>query len=236
RWKSRSNGTSLVGGDATGCVSDRELSSPSTLSETGTTDQYQPEPGSLKRKSPRFGVPTRLPFSSTPTELIRLNRCAESRLSKPRSLAWRKSAEMIVAMTNMAATAQIVEKAMTRKASERGRILDSRIGFTGAAGRASPSRLRLAYPVTHAAHRLDHVDAHLLAQATDEHLDRIGIAVEILVVQMLDQFRARHHLAHVVHEVGEQPEFVRGQLQGRAVDGGLGGLGVEPQRPAGELR
>src|SRR3546814_14411838 len=50
----------------------------------------------------------------------------------------------------------------------------------------------------------DDVGAELLADAGDEHLDRVGIPVEILVVDVLDQLGSADHLALVVNEVGEQ--------------------------------
>ena len=70
-------------------VIEGERSSPVTPFEAGSTAQYQPEFGCEKRRSPRLGLPVRAPWSDTPTEPIRLNRCADSRLSKPRSLACR---------------------------------------------------------------------------------------------------------------------------------------------------
>src|SRR5690348_3432733 len=39
-------------------------------------------------------------------------------------------------------------------------------------------------------HGLDDVDVQLLADATDEHFDGVGVAVEVLIVEMLDQFGA----------------------------------------------
>src|SRR5215471_5832916 len=123
---------------------------------------------------------------------------------------------MTVAITIKASTAHSVEKAMTLKVSDRNsavprerEVLSVRSGVSV----TRPSSLRHPHAVAHAPHRLDHVDAHLLAQASNKHLDRIGIAVEILVVEMLDELRARDHLAHVVHEIGKQPELVRGELQ-----------------------
>ena len=56
-------------------------------------------------------------------------------------------------------------------------------GLLTAARRA---RVVGADEVAEAARGLDDVDAELLAQAPDEHLDRIRIAVEILLVEMLD--------------------------------------------------
>ena len=85
-----------------------------------------------------------------------------------------------------------------------------------------------AEEVAEPAHGLDHVDAELLADAADEHLDGVGVAVEVLVVEVLDQLGARHHAAGMVHEVGEQPVFVGGELDRIAVDRDAPGAGVEP--------
>src|SRR5262249_37667832 len=68
------------------------------------------------------------------------------------------------------------------------------------------------------AHGLDDIDAELFAHAADEDLDGVGVAIEILVVEMLDQFTARNHAAGMVHEVGQQAIFVRGELYRIAVD------------------
>ena len=45
----------------------------------------------------------------------------------------------------------------------------------------------VGHPVAKPANRLDHVHGDLLAQSPDEHLDRIGIAIEILLVEVLDE-------------------------------------------------
>jgi aspartate/glutamate racemase len=42
--------------------------------------------------------------------------------------------------------------------------------------------------IAQAAHRLDAVGADLLAHAAHEHLDGVAVAVEVLIVQVLDQF------------------------------------------------
>src|ERR1700733_2323346 len=73
--------------------------------------------------------------------------------------------------------------------------------------------------ITEAAHRLNHIDAELLADAADEHFDGIGVAVKILIVKMLDQFGARHDTAAMMHQIGKQPIFVRGELDRIAVNG-----------------
>ena len=51
----------------------------------------------------------------------------------------------------------------------------------------------LRQPVAEAADGLDHVGRDLLAQPADEHLDGVGVAVEVLLVEVLDQLGARHH-------------------------------------------
>src|SRR5882762_5475663 len=89
--------------------------------------------------------------------------------------------------------------------------------------------------VAEAAHGLDDVDAELLADAADEDLDGVGIAVEVLVVEMLDQLAARHHPAGMMHEIGQEPIFVGGELDRIAVDAHAPGAGVEPHRAAIEL-
>ena len=86
--------------------------------------------------------------------------------------------------------------------------------------------------VAQAAHGLHHIDAELLAQASDEDFDRVRIAIEILVVKMLDDLAARDDPPAMVHQIGEQPIFMRGQLYRLAVDRHAPGFGVEPHRPA----
>src|ERR1700683_45258 len=89
--------------------------------------------------------------------------------------------------------------------------------------------------ITEAAYRLDHVDAKLFADATNKNLDSVGVAVEVLIVEMLDQFGPRNDAAGVVHQIGEQPVFVRGELHGIAVNGDATRPGVEAHWAAGEL-
>ena len=85
------------------------------------------------------------------------------------------------------------------------------------------------------AHGLDDVDAELLAKPADEHLDGVGIPVEILIVEMLGQLAARDDAARMVHEIGQQPVLVRGELHRVAVHRHAAGAGVELHRPAGDL-
>jgi len=52
---------------------------------------------------------------------------------------------------------------------------------------------------------------------------------------MLDQFGAGHHAAGMVHQIGEQPVFVAGELDRIAVDRDAAGARIEPHRAAHEL-
>src|SRR6185436_1396509 len=97
------------------------------------------------------------------------------------------------------------------------------------------ARIGQCQQVTQPPYRLNHVNAELLANPSDEDLDGVGIAIKVLVVEMLDQLGARHHATCVVHEIGEQPIFMRRELDRIAVDRDAPGAGVEPDRPAVEL-
>src|SRR5690349_7425141 len=81
-------------------------------------------------------------------------------------------------------------------------------------------------PVTQAANGLYHIGWDLFAQAADEHLDGVGVAVEVLFIKVLDQLVARDDAIIVVHEIGEQPVFVRRELDRLTVEGDAGGFGV----------
>src|SRR5690606_1029953 len=90
--------------------------------------------------------------------------------------------------------------------------------------------------VTEATDGGDHVSTQLLADAGDEDLDGVRIAVEVLVVDVLDQFGAADHLALVVHQVAEQLVFLRGQLARLAVGCAAAVACVELHRAGGQLR
>src|SRR6516162_1295242 len=92
---------------------------------------------------------------------------------------------------------------------------------------AEKNSRRWSEQIAEPAHGLDDIDAELFADAADEHLDGIGVAIEVLVVEMLDQFAARDHAAGMMHEVGEQAIFVRGEFDRIAIDGHAAGAGVE---------
>src|SRR5690242_1815648 len=84
---------------------------------------------------------------------------------------------------------------------------------------------RIAKP----AHRLNEARVEFLAQAAYEDLDRVGVAVEILVVKMLHQFGARYNLAAMMGKIGEQAIFLAGELDRIAVEGDAAGAGIDPQ-------
>ena len=105
-----------------------------------------------------------------------------------------------------------------------------------ACGLRRAARVGWSDQIAETAHRLNHIDAELFAQAADKDLDRIGVAVEILIVEMLDDLGARNHAAGMVHQIGEQAVFVRGEFDRRAVDDDASGFRVEAHRPAGRVR
>src|SRR5690606_37723012 len=82
----------------------------------------------------------------------------------------------------------------------------------------------------------DHVGTQLLADAGDENLDRVRIAVEILVIDVLDQLGSADHLALVVHQVAEQLVFLRGQLDRLSGQGDAARARVEANVARNELR
>src|SRR5262245_6418875 len=119
-------------------------------------------------------------------------------------------------MTRITAV-QIVAERKRRSASELARIT------------------RRGEEIAEPADGLDDVDAELLADATDEHLDGVRVAVEILVVEMLHQLGARNHPAGVMHQVREQAIFMRRELDRVAVHRHPAGAGIEAYGPAIEL-
>src|SRR5690348_15938211 len=88
---------------------------------------------------------------------------------------------------------------------------------------------RIVETVTQTTHSLDEIGVEFLAQAADENLDRVGVAIEVLIVEMFDQFGSRHHFALVMGEIGEQAVFQAGQLHRVAVDRDAAGARVDAQ-------
>src|ERR1700748_732020 len=76
----------------------------------------------------------------------------------------------------------------------------------------SGSRAGWCQQVAKAAHGLDDVDIELLADTADEDLDRVGVAIEVLIVEVFDQLGAGYHGTGLVHQIGKQPVFVRGHV------------------------
>ena len=52
----------------------------------------------------------------------------------------------------------------------------------------------------------------LRAQPRDMHVDDIGLRIEMIVPDVLEQHGARHHLAGMSHQIFEQAEFARLQI------------------------
>src|SRR4029077_5156004 len=97
------------------------------------------------------------------------------------------------------------------------------------------ARIGRRQQITETAYRLNDIDAELFANAPDEYLDRVGVAVEILIVEMLDRLGARAHASGMMHQIRQQPVFVRGELDRIAVDRDAAGTGIEADRPASEF-
>src|SRR5262245_61119294 len=112
-------------------------------------------------------------------------------------------------VTTRMTTVQVVAEKNRRSASELRRIA------------------RWGQQVTKPAHGLDDIDAELPADTADEDLDGVGVAIEVLIVEMLDQLAARDHAAGVMHEIGEQAVLVRGELDRIAVHAHAAGAGIE---------
>src|SRR5262249_10469437 len=104
--------------------------------------------------------------------------------------------------------------------------------MTGRANSVGPDRvasaaalLRIipygAVPLRHAialaANGLDRLSAELQAQAPDEDFDGIGVAIEILRVDVLDDLASSDDLAGAVHQELQQPLLERGQDDRHAV-------------------
>src|SRR5580658_705458 len=79
---------------------------------------------------------------------------------------------------------------------------------------------RQAQAVAAAAQCLDRLDdlvgIELAAQAADQHLDHVAVAIEILFIQAFGEFSLRDHLAGAQHQVLEDAIFETRQLHRRA--------------------
>src|ERR1700677_2878606 len=80
----------------------------------------------------------------------------------------------------------------------------------------------------------DLVGVELAAQAADQHLDHITVAIEILFVQPFGELTLGDHLTGAQHQVLENAVFETRQLHRRAAYAHRLGACVEFKRPAGE--
>src|SRR5579875_3596591 len=75
---------------------------------------------------------------------------------------------------------------------------------------------RMTDTIAGTAHGLDQLRLEplvdLAAQSTDIGLDAVGARIEMEIPDMLEQHRARHHLPGMPHQIFEQPEFARLQV------------------------
>src|SRR5215469_10419726 len=83
--------------------------------------------------------------------------------------------------------------------------------------------------IAKATHRLNQIGVQLPAQPSDEDLDCIRVAVEILIVKVLDQLGTRHHATLVVGKIGKEAILERGQLNRVAIQRHPAGAGVDAQ-------
>src|ERR1700688_579878 len=108
-------------------------------------------------------------------------------------------------MTRMT-TAQAVAERKRRSARELARILNHafflRMNLPENRSHFSGSCAGWREQITEAAHGLDDFDPEFLADAADEHFDGVAIAIEVLIVKMLDQLGARDHAPGVMHQIG----------------------------------
>ena len=59
--------------------------------------------------------------------------------------------------------------------------------------------IRWREQIPEATHGLDDFNPEFFADAPDEYFNRVRVAVEVLVVEMLNQLGARDHAASVMH-------------------------------------
>ncbi len=115
---------------------------------------------------------------------VSFRRSSNAALTDRRLMAER----MVPAETSTSAESRIAER-NNRPASERGSVGPGSVRRMESLCFRS-RRARCLRNIAKAAHGLDHIDAELLAQPPDEDLDRVGIAIEILIIKMFHQFRA----------------------------------------------
>src|ERR1700685_1325259 len=107
------------------------------------------------------------------------------------------TSQAITARTMPAPTALMRRIASARRKALAPKSLPSAVTYhvTCAANRAEQRRVEIA------------ID--LGAQARYVHIDHIGLRIEVIVPHMFEQHGARDHLARVLHQIFQEPEFAR---------------------------
>src|SRR5262245_52889123 len=77
------------------------------------------------------------------------------------------------------------------------------------------------HPVTQTAHRFNCGYTELPSQTGDKYFECVGVAIESLSVNMLRQFIVRDDFSRMVHQVGENSEFMACQLDESPVQSNL---------------
>src|SRR5687768_9576849 len=137
----------------------------------------------------------------------------------------------VAANSTMSAT---LTQSTTRARRERTSAMGASVTSVGV-GRAALGGHAIAAP----AQRLDGLvrvlGVELAAQAADEHLDDVAVALEVLAVERLGDLRLRQHFTGVQHQILEQLVLEAREVQLRVVDLDLLRARVERDRPAHEL-
>src|SRR5436189_434288 len=81
--------------------------------------------------------------------------------------------------------------------------------------------------ITKPPHGLNHVHAEFLADAPNKDFYSVRVAVECLVIEVLDEFAPGDHTPGMVHQVGKQPILMRGKFDRIAIDADPASAGVE---------
>jgi hypothetical protein len=90
----------------------------------------------------------------------------------------------------------------------------------------------VSHAIAQAAHRFDERGVEFAAETGDEYFDGVGIAIEILRVDVLGELGSRDNLAAAVHQIGEHAEFVAGQFHRGARQGNASGARVQRESTA----
>src|SRR3954453_7903567 len=125
--------------------------------------------------------------------------------------------ESTTPVTTRMTTVQVVADRKSRSASELRRI----------AGRCEN--------IPKSAHGLDHVDPELLSDTADAHFYSVGVAIECLIVEVLDKLAARDHAAGMMHQIRKQTIFMRGKLDRIAIHADPPRAGIEANGAAIEF-